>query len=241
MTIENNDISEQAAGIQISYTAGGDAILNNLIHDNNRMIVNTTSPTNDDHGANGVIFLETTGATLASGNELWGNRAPSHDYGYDGSAFEIYGASDVTITDNQMWNNKQVMETGTDGRACNNLTFTRNVAWSGTSVAGWARGVLIACASNSLIAFNTLDGFDISDVSIVYNAGYMYQGSESGPEGGRQRPDQQRRSDLPPRDATVRRDRGSQRRLEPDRRLAGLGQDPQRDDQLEHLPELVWL
>jgi hypothetical protein len=73
-----------------------------------------------------------------------------------------------------------VLETGTDGRACNNVTFTRNVAWSGTSVAGWARGVLIACASNSLIAFNTLDGFDISDVSIVYNSGYKYQGSESG-------------------------------------------------------------
>ena len=179
-TIANNDISHQAAGIQVSYTSDGVKILDNSIHDNDRMIVNTTSPSNDDHGANGVIFLETTGATLASGNQLWGNRAPSHDYGYDGSAFEIYGASDVTITANTMWNNKQVMETGTDGRACNNLTFTRNVAWSATTVSGWARGLLFACASNSLVAFNTLDGFDISDVSIVYSAGYKYQGSLSG-------------------------------------------------------------
>jgi parallel beta-helix repeat protein len=180
VTISNNDISHQAAGIQVSYTAGGVKVLNNSIHDNNRMIVNTTSPSNDDHGANGVIFLETTGATLASGNQLWGNRAPSHDYVYDGSAFEIYGASNVTITNNTMWNNKQVLETGTDGRACNDITFTRNVAWSATTVTGYARGVLLACASNSLVAFNSLDGFDISDVSIVYNAGYKYQGSLSG-------------------------------------------------------------
>jgi parallel beta-helix repeat protein len=180
VTISQNDISQQAAGIQVSYTADGVKVLDNTIHDNNRMIVNTTSPTNDDHGANGVIFLETTGQTLASGNQLYGNRAASHDYVYDGSAFEIYGASDVTITDNTMWNNKQVMETGTDGRACNDITFTRNVAWSATTVKGYARGVLLACASNSLIAFNTLDGFDISDISIVYNAGYKYQGSLSG-------------------------------------------------------------
>ena len=178
--IENNDISHQAAGIQVSYASDGVQVVNNSIHDNDRMIVNTVSPTNDDHGANGVIFLETTGSTVASGNQLWGNRAKSDDYGYDGSAFEIYGASDVTITNNTMWNNKQVMETGTDGRACNNLTFTRNVAWSATTVSGWARGILIACASNSLVAFNTLDGFDISDISIVYSAGYKYQGSESG-------------------------------------------------------------
>ena len=180
VTISNNNIYNQAAGVQISYTSDGDQVLNNTIHDNNRMIVNTTSPTNDDHGANGVIFLETTGATLASGNQLYGNRAASHDYGYDGSAFEIYGASDVTITDNRMWNNKQVMETGTDGRACNDITFTRNVAWSATTVKGYARGILLACASNSLVAFNTLDGFDISDVSIVYSSGYKYQGSLSG-------------------------------------------------------------
>ena len=180
VTISNNNIYNQAAGIQVSYTSDGDQVLDNTIHDNNRMIVNTASPTNDDHGANGVIFLETTGATLASGNQLYGNRAASHDYGYDGSAFEIYGASNVTITDNRMWNNKQVMETGTDGRNCNDITFTRNVAWSATTVKGYARGVLLACASNSLVAFNTLDGFDISDVSIVYNAGYKYQGSLSG-------------------------------------------------------------
>ena len=76
-----------------------------------------------------------TGHVLASGNRVWGNRAPSYDYGWDGSAFEIYGASNVTITDNVAWDNENVLETGTDksGPACSGNVFARNVAYGGTT------------------------------------------------------------------------------------------------------------
>jgi hypothetical protein len=50
---------------------------------------------------------------------------------------------------------------------CNNITFTRNIGFAASTVKGYARGLIIACASNSLFANNTLDGFDISDISVV--------------------------------------------------------------------------
>ena len=181
VTIRNNEVSGNEVGIQISYTSDGVRVLGNRVHDNNRMVVNTPSPTTDDNGAVGVVFLKTTGPVLASGNQVWGNRAPSYDFGYDGGAFEVFGASDVTITGNTMWDNKDVLETGTsDGLACDNITFTRNVAYAASSVAGWSRGLILACASHSLFAYNTLDGFDVSALSIVYNPNYSYQGSLNG-------------------------------------------------------------
>jgi len=110
----------------------------------------------------GIVFLKTTGPSLARGNQVWGNRAASFDYGQDGGAFEVYGASDVTIRDNVAWDNKDVLETGTSGLPCARLRFVRNLAYAASSLAGWSRGLIVACASASLIANNTLDGFDVS-------------------------------------------------------------------------------
>jgi hypothetical protein len=134
----------------------------------------------DSGGGVGVTFLLSTGSVLAKGNQLWLNRAKSRWYGYDGGAFEIYGASDVTMTDNIAWNNKDVLETGTSGVPCNNITFTRNIGYAASTAKGYARGLVLACASNSLFANNTLDGFDISDVSVVDHPDYKFQGSLSG-------------------------------------------------------------
>jgi parallel beta-helix repeat protein len=181
VVIRRNEVTGNEEGMRISYTAGGTRVLDNDVHHNDHLVVNTASPANDDHGAVGIVFLKTTGPVLARGNRVWGNRGPSHDYGYDGGAFEIFGASDVTITGNLMWDNKHVMETGTaDGYECRDVTFTRNVAYAASSVEGWARGLLLACASDSLVAHNTLIGFDVADLSVVHKQGYEYQGSLDG-------------------------------------------------------------
>ena len=174
--IADNDIFGNDTGVQVSYQADGVVVADSLVHDNDRMIVDSADVYGDDHGAVGIAFLKTSGSTLASGNLVWGNRAPSHDYGYDGGAFEVYGASDVTISDNEAWDNKDVLETGSSGQPCARLRFVRNVGVADSSVAGWARGLILACASDSLIANNTLDGFDVSAVSVVQDPGNLHLG-----------------------------------------------------------------
>jgi parallel beta-helix repeat protein len=172
--IQNSQVFKNQEGIRISYASGGTQILNNLIYAQDTMF------NNESAGGVGITFFKSTGKVLASGNQLWLNRAKSHRYGYDGGAFEIFGASDVTITGNIAWNNKDVLETGTNGPACNNITFTRNIGFAASTLKGWARGLIIACASNSLFANNTLDGFNVSDVSVVDKPGYRFQGSLKG-------------------------------------------------------------
>ena len=56
-------------------------------------------------GANALVFYQTTGPIRVTGNRIWGNRAPSYDYGWDGGAFEIYGASGVRMTGNTLYDN----------------------------------------------------------------------------------------------------------------------------------------
>lgn len=178
VTIKNNEVTKNDEGIYISYRATGTRILDNLVHHNDRMI----DPTRRDAGGGvGIAFVRSTGAVEARGNRVWGNRAPDGTYGYDGGGFEIFGASDLTITENVIWDNKHVMETGTaDGLQCNNNRFTRNVAYAASSAPGYAHGLLFACMSNSLVANNTLRGFDQAAVNVVFSPGYPFQGSLDG-------------------------------------------------------------
>jgi parallel beta-helix repeat protein len=178
VTIRGNEIKKNFEGVRISYTAGGTKVLGNRVHDNDRMI----NPGRRDQGGGvGIAFLKTTGSTLAKGNQLWKNRAPDATYGYDGGAFEIFGSSGVTIMGNRMWDNKDVLETGTsDGLACDNITFTRNVGYAASTTPGYTRGLIIACMSHSLIANNTLRGFDQDILSITRTSGYAFQGSLDG-------------------------------------------------------------
>ncbi|HUR04555.1 MAG TPA: carbohydrate binding domain-containing protein [Nonomuraea sp.] len=116
------------------------------------------------------------GPVPAKGNQLWANRAPDQFYGYDGGAFEVFGAQGVTMTENLMWDNKDVLETGTPGTPCT-FSFTRNVAYAASSVPSYARGMVIACGSDTLVANNTLRDFDISAISVVNKDGYTWGGS----------------------------------------------------------------
>ena len=162
--IRGNDIHGNEQGIEIRYAGDGTRIIDNRIHHQDRMLRNTVGG-NDDSGASGIGFVKSTGAVLASGNVIHGNRAASYDYTWDGGAFEIYGASNVTMTDNIVYDNENVLETGTDsGHACSGNTFAHNVAW-GASTQGRAWGMFLRCGEGMLVANNTfvdVEGFVFS-------------------------------------------------------------------------------
>jgi parallel beta-helix repeat protein len=153
--VSGNDIAHNDTGIEVSGRVDGTSIVGNRIHDNDHMV--TAS-----RGGNGIVFTMTTGAVSVTGNRLWGNRAHhTTDPGYDGGAFEVYGASDLRIVGNVLWNNNNVMETGTDGTApCANITFVRNIAYGAGSVPNETQGMLLRCAASSTIAHNVFDGLD---------------------------------------------------------------------------------
>lgn len=168
VTITGNDIAHNGVGIRL-YGEGDPAsvhdvlIERNAIHDSDSMIVNDPAP-NNDFGANAIIWHKVTGVTIARDNQVWSNRAASHDYGTDGGAFEIWGSSNMQITENSAWDNVNVMETGSDGPPCSNISFTRNTAFS----TGRGVGLILRCASDSLFAHNVLDrvqdyAFELSD------------------------------------------------------------------------------
>jgi parallel beta-helix repeat protein len=148
-TVEGNDIYRNGGGVDVRRGGAGVKILNNDIHDQNRCMGPGTC-------AVAVGFVKSDGAVLAKGNRIWGNRAPSPEYGIDGGGFEIYGASNVTMTENILWDNDNTVETGTDnGVPCANNVFTRNVA-SGPSPGNYTVGLVLRCGENMLIAHNTI-------------------------------------------------------------------------------------
>jgi parallel beta-helix repeat protein len=171
VTITDSDVSHNEVGIQVSYAGAGVVISDNAVHHQDKMITNDSTPGNDS-GAVGLVFLKTVGPVLASNNDVWGNRAVSIDYGWDGGAFEIYGASGVTISGNRAWDNDVVLETGTDSSMqCSNNVFVRNVAW-GATTQGRSYGVYLRCAQNMLIANNTLTNLYQWVYAISTSSGY---------------------------------------------------------------------
>lgn len=160
--VEDNDVSHNGNGIEVRYSSAGVILRNNRIYLNDRVV-------DSGRGGVGVTFYRTTGPVTAEGNLVWGNHTPPPDQ--QGVGFEVFAASNVTMTGNVLWDNQTVLETGTDGTACDTLTFTRNIAYR----INWQQGLILRCASNSLIAHNTFDGldsyvFDISSYHGQYGA-----------------------------------------------------------------------
>ena len=153
--VQHNAISHNATGVRVRYGGRGVLIVRNRIYRNTRMIVNDATPGNDT-GGQGIAFEKTTGGAIARGNQIWGNRAKSHDWGVDGNAFEIFASSNVEITGNRVWNNRAVLETGTnDLYPCENNRFTWNVAWRSTTLD--SAGMVLRCARGMVVAHNTFD------------------------------------------------------------------------------------
>ena len=114
-------------GIFITSTADLGVYERNTLRDNNRMNVNTPSPANDDSGAFG--FLVQGDSNELKNNVITGSDAFSYDYGRDGCAIEIFGASGTNAHDNTATSNNCFVELGkpaTDPSSANNR-FTYNV------------------------------------------------------------------------------------------------------------------
>jgi parallel beta-helix repeat protein len=161
VTIADNEVTDNAVGVSIGGAGEGTVVVGNRIHDNTKMMINTPDIHGDDVGAGGVALVHTVGHVLVTDNQVWGNRAPSYDYGYDGSAFEIYGAQNWEFTDNIAWDNTVVFESGTDSQRtpCSNGRFTHNVGYDGGSVF-YSRGMVLRCAEDAIVANNTFVGIE---------------------------------------------------------------------------------
>ena len=157
VTIEASEFTHNGTGVVVIREGSGVVIRGNDIDHNDQMIRNTPTPTHDDYGADGVSLVGTSGPVLVTENRLWGNRAPSDDYVWDGGAFSIFGASNVTISGNLSWDNENVLETGTNGSPCAGNQFVRNVAW-GATTEGRSLGIILRCGQDMLVAHNTIDG-----------------------------------------------------------------------------------
>ncbi len=168
--IEANEVTGNAVGVHINGAGEGTVVSNNLVHDNTRMMVNTPDVANDDVGAEGIALVRSTGRVVVRDNYLWGNRAPSYDYGYDGGAFSVYAASNWTITGNTSWDNRNVLETGTDAAMtpCANNVFTRNLSYGATTVDRTV-GMVLRCAENMLVANNTFRGMQHFVFALSHN------------------------------------------------------------------------
>jgi len=171
-TIEQSDVYLNHTGIEVSRS-GTVSIHNNNIHDNNKWI-------DPGVGAQGISFYLTTGSVVAANNRIWGNHTlPGDPLGQEGKAFEIYGARNVTMTANVTYDNRQVLETGTDPSRtpCTNLNFTKNVSYRSNSDP--TMGLILRCADHSLVAANTFVSLDkfAFDISSNYET---YGGSVEG-------------------------------------------------------------
>lgn len=128
--IESNVVSNNAVGVYLKSGSAGNAVLRNVIVDNNRMSVLTTSRLNDDSGAFGILIR---GDRNDIGfNRISGSDAFSHDYGRDGAAIEIFGGRNNAIHHNLAVDNNSFTELGS-ARSSDN-TYAYNVVRS--SLAG---------------------------------------------------------------------------------------------------------
>jgi nitrous oxidase accessory protein NosD len=177
LVVADNTILHNGTGIELDKRASA-MIAGNRIGLSDRMITNTRKCC-DDRGANALVFYQTTGPIRVTGNRIWGNRAPSYDYGWDGGAFEIFEASGLTIDHNLVWDNENVMETGSRHGAgqCVGNRFVRNVA-VGRPRRGRALGLILRCGRGMLIANNTL--VDLQHFTFDVDAGSWFAASMNG-------------------------------------------------------------
>ncbi|GGF33642.1 hypothetical protein GCM10011519_03840 [Marmoricola endophyticus] len=108
-TVHGMRVTGNVAGVHVMPSATDARIVGNDIYDNRRLSPGKDGP-NDDSGVNGVAVQGTR--TVITGNRISGHHAPSPDYGIEGSAVEVYGARDTTISGNSSIDNSTFVELG---------------------------------------------------------------------------------------------------------------------------------
>lgn len=149
VTIDGNNLYRNANAIEIRYGSNGVVISNNQVHDNFRNV-------DSGRGAMGINFYRTTGPVTAVNNLIWDNHSlPPDPPG--GSAIELFEGGNISMIGNVMWGNRTVFETGSEsGVPCDNIRFLHNIAYRGD----YQQGLILRCASNTLVANNVFDALD---------------------------------------------------------------------------------
>lgn len=156
--LRHSVLTRNDTGVQVTRSRRVRIARNDLMR-NDGMVVDDAQPGND-RGANAIVVYRTPGPVQIVGNRAWGNRARSTDWGFDGGAFEIYDASRVTIRANRVWNNQNVVETGTSpGGGCRDNRFEGNIASRGRAT-GPAMGMILRCAERMRVVDNTFYDLD---------------------------------------------------------------------------------
>ncbi|KAA1425834.1 chondroitinase-B domain-containing protein [Nocardioides antri] len=96
-------------GVAIEPGSANTVVRSSHLHHNNRMASNTPGA-DDDYGASGVV-VSGAGALIVD-NLIEGHRALSPDYGHDGTAIEVYGATGTRVHRNVARDNLAFIELG---------------------------------------------------------------------------------------------------------------------------------
>lgn len=140
-----NTMTGNAYGLEVHGRTDGTTVSGNTITQNNGYL-------DPGRSAGGVNFYRTSGGITFAGNTVSHNREV---------ALEIYGASDLLISGNVLTGSNDLIETGTEsGWSCNNLRVIHNLGYNSGTTEPHESGFYLRCASNSLVAHNTLVGLD---------------------------------------------------------------------------------
>jgi acid phosphatase len=168
--LQSSELTDNAEALEIQGASANLVIASNRIHDNDQFWATDRSYT-------GINVAFASGPITIRDNEISGNHAPS-GAPPDGVGIEVYGSTGLAITSNQLVDNADALETGTDAVAdlCG-LSFTGNVVYKTTTMPVEAHGLILRCAQDSTVANNTFDGLDRFAIDII-------DGTSGAPFGG---------------------------------------------------------
>jgi hypothetical protein len=157
------DIEATAVGIGVGVDGPNNLIIDCYAHDLH-MVVNTVGGY-EDYGAVGYWLYSGASNTEVAYNKCINCRAPSHDFGYDGGALEIFVTAGKTLTNvnvhhNWAENTVGFVETG-GGGMIRNVTMAYNVLYN--------TGSAVCLNSDTAVATFT---FDHNTFATVAGDGY---------------------------------------------------------------------
>lgn len=107
--LRNIEATGNVVGVAIEPESTNAVVRSSHLHHNNRMAANTPG-NDDDYGASGIV-VSGAGA-LITDNRIEGHRALSTDYGFDGTAIEVYAATGTRVQRNVARDNLTFVELG---------------------------------------------------------------------------------------------------------------------------------